>query len=308
MSGFFQHPQALVESTSIGDGTRVWAFAHVLPHAVIGRDCNICDHVFIENDVIVGDRVTIKSGVQLWDGARLEDDVFIGPNVTFTNDAFPRSKQYQAQVAHIVVKRGASIGGNATLLPGIVIGEHAMIGAGAIVSRDVPPNGIVRGVAARLSGFVGDARADVLVPAAETHALRTAVRGVQVKRLPAKVDARGSLSFAEHGAELPFVVQRYFLIYDVKAGASRGTHAHRALQQFMICIAGSCTLLLDDGTTRESIVLDDPTLGVHVPPMTWVTQYHASPDAALLVLASDAHDEADYIRDYAEFRTMVAGP
>jgi len=141
---YFKHSHALVETQSIGTGTRIWAFVHVLPGARIGEDCNICDHVFIENDVIIGDRVTVKCGVQVWDGVRLEDDVFIGPNATFTNDAFPRSKQ-SFEIQHTVVKRGASIGANATLLPGITIGENAMVGAGAVVISDVPANTLVVG-------------------------------------------------------------------------------------------------------------------------------------------------------------------
>src|SRR4051812_10638810 len=139
----FHHPMSIVESPNVGDGTRVWAFAHVLPGAAIGRDCNICDHVFIENDVIVGDRVTIKSGVQLWDGLRVEDDVFIGPNATFTNDPFPRSRHQPERFQVTTVKRGASIGANATILPGRVIGQYSMIGAGAVVMHDVPPYAIV---------------------------------------------------------------------------------------------------------------------------------------------------------------------
>jgi acetyltransferase-like isoleucine patch superfamily enzyme len=146
---YFRHPQALVESTRIGRGTRIWAFAHVLAGAVIGRDCNICDHVFVENDVTVGDRVTIKCGVQLWDGLRLEDDVFIGPNVTFTNDAFPRSREYSDR-PETWVRQGASVGANATILPGITIGEHSMVGAGSVVTRDVPPFAVVVGNPARV--------------------------------------------------------------------------------------------------------------------------------------------------------------
>jgi UDP-2-acetamido-3-amino-2,3-dideoxy-glucuronate N-acetyltransferase len=119
--------------------------AHVLPGATIGEDCNICDHTFIENGVSIGNRVTIKSGVQLWDGVTIEDDVFIGPNATFTNDRFPRSKTRPAEYSRTVVKRGASIGANATLLPGISIGERAMVGAGSVVTRSVPPLAIVAG-------------------------------------------------------------------------------------------------------------------------------------------------------------------
>lgn len=144
------HSHALVEEGAvIGPRTRVWAFVHILPGARIGAECNICDHVFIENDVIVGDRVTIKSGVQLWDGLRLEDDVFVGPNATFTNDRFPRSKQWPAAFPQTRVMRGASIGANATILPGVTIGEKAMVGAGAVVVEDVPPLTVVVGNPAR---------------------------------------------------------------------------------------------------------------------------------------------------------------
>ncbi len=153
----FIHPQALVESRKIGDGTRIWAFAHVLPGARIGGDCNICDHVFIENDVVIGDRVTIKCGVQIWDLLRIEDDVFIGPNATFTNDLYPRSKvNFPGKFTATTVRRGATIGANATILPGLTIGERAVVGAGAVVTRDVPPGAIVVGNPARITGHVDD--------------------------------------------------------------------------------------------------------------------------------------------------------
>ncbi len=115
---YFVHPNAVCESDAIGAGTRIWAFAHILPRARIGGDCNICDHVFIENDVVIGERVTVKSGVQLWDGIEVEDDVFIGPNVTFTNDPFPRSKEYPEKFARTVIRKGASLGASSTILPG----------------------------------------------------------------------------------------------------------------------------------------------------------------------------------------------
>lgn len=146
----FQHPSADVQSTAIGEGTRVWQFCVILPGARIGRDCNICSHCFIENDVVVGDRVTVKCGVQLWDGVTLEDDVFVGPNVTFTNDLFPRSRQTPEAFRKTIIKKGASIGANATLLSGIVIGEKAMVGAGSVVTRDVPAGAVVVGNPARV--------------------------------------------------------------------------------------------------------------------------------------------------------------
>jgi acetyltransferase-like isoleucine patch superfamily enzyme len=150
---YYMHPQALVESETIGERTRIWAFTHVLPGARIGSDCNICDHVFIENDVIIGDRVTIKCGVQIWDGIRLEDDVMVGPNATFTNDLFPRSKQ-PFQLRPTVVEQGASVGANATILCGISIGAGAMIGAGSVVTKDVPPKAVIVGNPGRIIRFL----------------------------------------------------------------------------------------------------------------------------------------------------------
>lgn len=150
------HTLSDVQSTTIGARTRVWQFVVILPRAVIGEDCNICSHCFIENDVVVGDRVTVKSGVQLWDGVRLEDDVFVGPNVTFTNDRLPRSRVYPDAFPVTLVRRGASIGGGATILPGVQIGERAMIGAGAVVTKDVPARAIVVGSPARVMGYVDD--------------------------------------------------------------------------------------------------------------------------------------------------------
>ena len=138
-----------VQSKNIGAGTSIWQFCVVLPGAQIGAECNICSHCLIENDVIVGNRVTVKCGVQLWDGLRVEDDVFIGPNVTFTNDMHPRSKQYPDAFPETIIRRGASIGANATILPGIEIGEGAMIGAGSVVTKSVAPHLTVVGSPAR---------------------------------------------------------------------------------------------------------------------------------------------------------------
>jgi len=152
---FFAHSHALIEQdVKIGKKTRVWAFTHILSGAQIGEECNVCDHVFIESDVIVGDKVTIKCGVQLWDGIRLESNVFIGPNVTFTNDLIPRSKVYPETFLRTVVKQGASIGANATILPGITIGEYALIGAGSVVTHDVPSRAVMVGNPAKILRYI----------------------------------------------------------------------------------------------------------------------------------------------------------
>ncbi len=296
------HSTALVESDHVGEGTQVWAYAHILPGARIGRDCNICDHTFIENDVIVGDRVTIKCGVQLWSGLRVEDDVFIGPNATFTNDRFPRSRQHPAEYARTLIKRHASIGANATILPGLVIGESAMVGAGAVVTRNVPPHSKVAGNPARIIGYV-DAAAEAPFPrldAWETEAARK-LGEAAVYRLPRARDLRGSLSFGEIHKHVPFEVKRYFLVFDVSSEHIRGEHAHRRLHQFAVCVAGRCNLVIDDGNNRYEVILDSPDKGVHIPPMVWATEYKFSRNAVLLVLASDYYDPDEYIRDYGEF-------
>lgn len=143
------HPLSDVQSPRIGHGTRVWQYVVILPGATIGEGCNICAHCFIENDVAVGDRVTVKCGVQLWDGIRLGHDVFVGPNVSFANDRFPRSRQHPNRFEVTIVEEGASIGAGAVILPGIRIGAGAMVGAGAVVTRDVPPDATVVGNPAR---------------------------------------------------------------------------------------------------------------------------------------------------------------
>jgi UDP-2-acetamido-3-amino-2,3-dideoxy-glucuronate N-acetyltransferase len=147
----YVHPCALVEpGASIGARTRVWAFAHVLSGAIIGQDCNLCDHTFVEGGVVIGDRVTVKCGVFLWNGVRIEDDVHLGPGCAFTNDRFPRSRNKDFELLPTTIARGASIGANATILPGLIVGESALVGAGAVVTRNVPPNAIVVGNPARV--------------------------------------------------------------------------------------------------------------------------------------------------------------
>lgn len=301
MSDFFVHPQGICESTKVGPGTRVWAFAHVLPEAQIGADCNICDHVFIENDVVVGDRVTVKCGVQLWDGIRLEDDVFVGPNATFTNNPFPRSRQWLAKHPVTRICEGASIGANATILPGLTIGRNAMVGAGAVVTGDVPPNAIVYGNPARIRGYVGAPTAPTAFTGTTSEEAHDLVGGARTIRLTRAQDLRGRLTASELTRDIPFVPKRFFAVYEVPSTETRGEHAHRKCHQFLICLAGSVMVLVDDGANRAQVRLDDPGLGLYVPPMVWGTQYGHSPDAILAVLASDPYESDDYIRDYDEF-------
>ena len=306
--GIFVHPQALAESTHIGHGTRVWAFAHVLPGASIGRDCNICDHVFIENDVTIGDRVTVKCGVQLWDGLRVADDVFIGPNATFSNDRYPRSKKHDRPLEQTRLGAGASIGAGAVVLPGITIGASALVGAGAVVTQDVPARAIVSGNPARIVGYVDTKRrpAAPAPPVSSTASVvETSVRGVSLHRMPIVEDLRGKLTAGECVNQVPFPPLRYFLVFDVPGKDVRGEHAHRLCHQFLVCVRGSVAVVADDGRTSEEFVLDSPDLGLYIPPMVWAVQYRYSADAMLLVLASHHYDPADYIRDYAQFQQAL---
>lgn len=307
MGDYFSHPNAIVESTKVGRGTRVWAFAHVLPGAVIGEDCNLCDHTFVENDVVMGNRVTLKCGVQLWDGITLEDDVFVGPNATFTNDTFPRSKQYPEAFARTLIRQGASIGANATILPGLTIGQYAMVGAGTVVTKDVPPYAIVVGNPARIVGYCETTKGrsnKKKAAAPEKQSVSNTslnIKGVKLYEMPSVIDLRGSLTFGEYDKHLPFVPMRYFLVYDVPSREIRGEHAHYQCQQFLLCIKGNCSVVVDDGENRVEVLLDRPNLGLYIPPLVWATEYKYSPDAVLLVLASDVYKAEDYIRDYDLF-------
>jgi UDP-2-acetamido-3-amino-2,3-dideoxy-glucuronate N-acetyltransferase len=309
--GVFVHPQALLESSRVGAGTRVWAFAHVLPGAVIGRNCNICDHVFIENDVVVGDDVTIKSGVQLWDGLRLENGVFIGPNVTFSNDPFPRSRQHLDAYPTTLVRHAASIGSNATILPGVTIGRAAMVGAGAVVTRSVPPHAVVVGNPARIVRYLSALPlppAPRPAPAGAAEAGADGPGGVRLSHSPLHRDLRGSLVAREVGREVPFVPQRCFVVYDVPTREVRGEHAHRRCEQFLVALRGSVRVLCDDGRERREFLLDSPDRGLYIPSMIWGTQYQYTGDAVLMVMCSQPYDPADYIRDYEEFLALASRP
>ena len=312
-----KHPTAIIESNQIGERTRIWAHAHILPGARIGADCNICDGVFIEGDVIVGDRVTIKCGVQLWNGVTLDNDVFVGPNATFTNDRFPRSRQYLHEPLRTVVHQGASIGANATILPGITIGEKALVGAGTVVTRSVPPHSIVVGNPGRIVGYVdaeGPAGAKLSNAASGSEQVAEvtvggykdlSVSGARLYRLPHVQDLRGDLTVGEFNEKLPFMPKRYFIVFDVPNAEVRGQHAHKECHQFLIAAHGSVSVVVDDTKRRQEVLLDHPSLGLLIPAGVWGVQYKYSKDAVLLVFASHLYNDKDYIRDYGEFREFT---
>jgi dTDP-4-dehydrorhamnose 3,5-epimerase-like enzyme len=181
-----------------------------------------------------------------------------------------------------------------------------MIGAGAVVTKDVPPNAIAVGNPAYITGYVSTLPSKqpskLEVPLQPSpHIIASDVRGVTIYNLPLVADMRGSLSFAEYGQYLPFMPKRYFIVFDVTSREIRGEHAHRTLHQFLVCIKGSCALVVDDGQHSQEIILGRPNIGVYLPPLVWAIQYKYSQDAVLLALASDIYNADDYIRDYDEF-------
>jgi acetyltransferase-like isoleucine patch superfamily enzyme len=305
---FFKHQNSICESDNIGKNSRIWAFTHVLPGAQIGEDCNICDLVFIENDVVLGDRVTVKSGVQLWDGIRIADDVFVGPNVTFTNDLFPRSKVHLDRHEITRIERGASIGANSTILPGITIGEGCMIGAGSVVTKSVPPFSIVYGNPARIQGYVESGRSTSIENPLNSLSVADNAKlpgGAQLLPLTNATDPRGSLMAIDFKDLAAFDVRRLFCISDVPAHSVRGEHAHKVCSQFLVALNGSVKVLLDDGESRAEVTLGSTIEGLLIPPMIWGVQYQFSEGAILAVLASEPYDAEDYIRSYAEFKSLI---
>ena len=296
------HERALCETTRVGVGTSIGAFSHVAADATLGRDCKVGDHVVIAGNVIVGNRVTSSGGVQLWAGIRVADDAVIGPNASFPTDTALSADHPNAATQ---IGPASSIGAGAVVLAGVKVGAQAVVSPGAVVTHDVPPKAIVSGHPAQIIGYVDTRRRAPAASRRDAPVGEVHVRGVRLGALKFVEDLRGNLAVGQVGVDLPFVPQRFFLVFDVPGPKVRGEHAHRVCEQFLVCTRGSIAVVVDDGRTSEEVLLDRPDLGLYVPPMVWAVQYKYSEGAVLLVMASHPYDPDDYIRDYDEFVRLV---
>lgn len=257
----------------------------------------------IEAGCVVGARCVVRSGAHLGAGAWLDADVMVGPNATLEagSDALEETR--------VKVQAGVRIGANATICAGVTLSARSEIRPGAVVTRSVPPCAIVEGNPATIVGYV-DTEIDKAVNAESSgrrlaSVEQTPVKGVTVHRFPVHPDLRGNLTVGEFDRQVPFTPQRYFMVFGVPSREIRGEHAHRECHQFLICVHGSCSVVADDGHKRVEVLLDEPSKGVYLPPMTWGVQYKYSADAVLLVFASHHYDAADYIREYDAFQLAV---
>jgi UDP-2-acetamido-3-amino-2,3-dideoxy-glucuronate N-acetyltransferase len=256
----------------------------------------------VEAGVLLGAGCVVRSGAVLPRGTQLAEGVSVGPNVVFI--------EAEAGEAASQVAAGAQIGANAVVHANLSIGAKARVKPGAVVTRSVPPGAIVDGNPAAIVGYI-----NALPQALKTRPqqlddrgeriVATHVRGVTVHNLPLHADLRGDLTVGEFQRDVPFAPQRYFIVFGVPNREVRGEHAHHRCQQFLICVRGSCSVVADDGHNKVEVALDCPQRGLYLPALTWGIQYKHSPDAILLVFASDHYDASDYIREYGQFLAVI---
>ena len=290
----------------IGDG------ASIREQCRIGDDCLISRCVTVNYNVQIGDRTRIMDNTHITGNMRIGSDCFISLCVGTTNDNAIGKLPYDPErVRGPIVEDGAAIGAGATILPALTIGRNSIVGAGSVVTGNVQANAIVTGSPARVTGYVEMTKAATkryafdASDAGQPSASSTSVAGVTVHQLRFVEDMRGNLSVGEFAREIPFVARRFFSIFDVPGSRVRGEHALKACDQFIICLKGRASVVIDDGTKREEVLLDRPNIGVYIPAMIWTTFYKFSPDAILLVFASTYYQHTEYIRDYQEYLGIV---
>lgn len=273
-----------MNTAMIGNGM-IASSAFIGPDVQLGHEVSVGEGAVISGHCSIGDGCIIEAGAVL-NGAG--EGLVIEPGVT--------------------IMTGVVIGGSLT------IGQHARIQPGAVVLRSVPPYAIVSGNPAQITGYtltnepLFSSGGTLLHPSNSSEITTTRVKGVTLHRFAKILDLRGNLTVGEFGRSVPFEPKRYFMVFDVPNAEIRGEHAHRICKQFLICTHGSCRVVADDGKNREEFLLEDPSVGLYLPPLTWGIQYKYSPDAILLVFASHFYDSAEYIRNYDEFIRLAALP
>lgn len=279
---------------------------HISQQTVFGKHVVVSHHVVIEGEVSLGSRVNIGSHVVIEGAVAIGDGVKVGAGAKLLGAKVGVGK---VGTSPIVIGDSAMIGGAAVITAGVSVGVGAQVAAGSVVTGSVPDYAIVSGNPARIVGYAMTEDAlDILRPAEPvgSHGMaRSRVKGVTLHRLPCFKDLRGDISIGEFGKHVPFEAKRYFVVFGVSGEQVRGEHAHKRCKQFLVCVKGSCSVVADDGKVREEFLLDQPDKGLFLPPMIWGVQYKYSPDAVLLVLASEHYDPKDYIRDYQVFKQAL---
>jgi acetyltransferase-like isoleucine patch superfamily enzyme len=260
----------------------------------LGCFVQVCDHANIGDQAVIEGLTIIPSNVSIGNRAQ------VGFGTCFVTSV---SNNERTHIGHDVI-----LGARCVVHNGVSIGPHAVIAPGTIIHRSIPSLAIVEGFPAKIVGYVGvnlSKQEKTENNKAITKVRSTLVRGANLHKMLRVPDIRGSLRVGEFDRDIPFLSRRYFIVFDVPSMETRGEHAHRECHQFLICVRGSCSVVADDGFNRQEFLLDEPDVGIHLSPMVWGIQYKYSPDAVLLVFASDYYDGADYIRDYSEFRQLV---
>jgi UDP-2-acetamido-3-amino-2,3-dideoxy-glucuronate N-acetyltransferase len=279
-----------MSGSTIGDGS-----AMIDPSATLGNGGSVGAYAVIERNVTIGDRVLIGAGARLLEGTHVHDDVLVNANAVVGDPG------EGATDGVTTLHDGSVVGAGAVVRRGVSVGRHARVCAVSFARDDVPAHAIVRGNPAVIVEYATADRAVAHVATPISRGPRdSVVEGVRIIGLTRADDLRGSMVASEFG-DLPFVPKRVFTVFGVSNARIRGSHAHRACAQLLVCVSGSLSCIVDDGERREEITLDSPDMGLYVPPMVWGTQYNHAPDTVLLVLASQGYDPADYIRDYDEF-------
>ncbi|XZE20395.1 WxcM-like domain-containing protein [Pirellulaceae bacterium SH449] len=293
------HPFSDVQSVSIGKNTKIGAYTVVKSESKIGESCQIMSHCMIEGGVVLKDRVKLMEGVKLYSGVIVEDDCLVGPNSCVTTASLPLDSIKNRNIKTTILKKGASLGANVTVLPGVTVGAGSIVGAGSVVTIDVAPSSVVIGNPARIVRYVNAPNiASEIRSKSETIISVGGACWVEFKTVK---DTRGQLTVAQWDQHLPFRPERVFFLHQVPTSKVRGGHAHIHCIQVLVPLSGSVRVVLDNGYQREELFLDRSDKGLLIPAGIWATQYGYTRDCVLAVFASHVYDENDYIRDYDRY-------